>query len=334
MNEPRKSSHHFDDPPREHGPDGGLRRVGLELEMTGLPPERMAEAVVDIAGGRLERTSPFVTRIKDTEFGEFRIELDADILKSRGYQKHLSELGIDIGDGGVRENIESALSRIAGLVVPLELVCPPVAWPDLDQLDRIRQRLHHAGARGTSSSPFYAFGLHLNIEAARLDADYLLSILRAFVLRYEWLLEREGVDLSRRISPYVQPYPEQFVVHILQSDYAPAVDQLIDDFLYYTPTRNRPLDMLPLFAHIDHERVMASPVERELIKPRPAFHYRLPNCQIDQPEWSLAVAWNRWVRIEHLAEDHSRLDQLGRKRLAEATNLKRWLLDRFSRLWS
>ena len=40
-----------------------------------------------------------------------------------------------------------------------------------------------------------------------------------------------------------------------------------------------------------------------LISPRPTYHYRLPDCRIDEPHWSLALEWNRWVRIEEIAGD-------------------------------
>lgn len=315
----------FETPPWAHRRDGEMRRIGLELEMTGIEPTAIAEAVTAIVGGQVERESAFFTRVVDTKLGEFGIELDAELLTDRRYQKHLSEFGIDIGEGEIRDNLERVIFRIAGLVVPLELVGPPVPWSELPTLDSIRSKLHEAGALGTESSAFYAFGMQLNVEAASLEADHLLAMLRAFVLQYEWLMDRSEPDLSRRISPYVQPYPEEFVIHLLQRDYEPDIETLIDDFLALTPTRNRPLDMLPLLAHIDKDRVMAAPVERDLIKPRPAFHYRLPNCRIDDADWSLAEAWNDWVEVERLASDPGRLERRAREHLLRSGGLRGWL---------
>jgi len=319
----------FDPPPRRDNANGETRRVGLELEMAGIRPEHIAKAVIAEIGGRAQAESAFLTRVHDTALGEFRIELDADVLKNRGYQKQLAELGIDIGEGKEREQIEHLLSRLAGLVVPMELVAPPVPWTQLDALDRIRQRLHQAGARGTHSSPLYAFGMQINIEAASLEVSYLLAVLRAFLLRYETLVEHEQVDLARRISPYIQPFPEEFIAHVLEPDYRPELTALIDDYLRLTPTRNRPLDLLPLFAHVDASRVMNAPVETALIKPRPAFHYRLPNCRIDEPGWSLAAGWNAWVRVEELAEDDRLRERRQRKRLSQSSRWRQGL----SRLW-
>lgn len=322
----------FAAPPWTKNAAGEVRRVGLELEMAGVDAGAMAEAVIAEVGGRVERVSAFYSRVVDTELGEFGIELDAELFKERGYQKQLQSMGIDIGDGERREQIEDVISRVAGLVVPLELVGPPVAWTELERLDGIRQRLHEAGAKGTHSSPFYAFGMQINIEAASLKADHLLAMIQAFLLRYGWLKERVEVDLARRISPYVQPYPEDYVVHVLRPDYRPDIETLIDDFLKFTPTRNRPLDLLPLFAHIDSDRVMAAPVERSLIKPRPTFHYRLPNCLIDEPDWSLAGAWNDWVEIERLAADARELAKARKHHLAQASGLKRWLAETWRKL--
>jgi len=314
----------FAEPPWTRNHEEKTRNVGIELEMANITPEAVAEAVTASVGGQVERDSAFLTRVVDTEFGDFGIELDADLLTSRKYQEHLSGLGIDLGEGATRDQIESFISRVAGLVVPLELVGPPIPWTELGKLDAIRRRLHEAGAKGTHGSPLYAFGLQLNIEAASLEADHLLAVLRAFLLKYDWLLDRLQVDLARRISPYVQSYPEDYVAHVLAADYRPSLERLINDFLEFTPTRNRPLDLLPLFAHIDEDRVMAAPVERELIKPRPAFHYRLPNCLVDEPDWTLAIPWNDWVEVERLAADPEALERARADRLKDSDTLKRW----------
>ncbi|MFP4208191.1 MAG: amidoligase family protein [Wenzhouxiangella sp.] len=325
MSPPQKSQPRFQPLPQKTTAGGKPRRVGLELEVAEIHPQAMAEAVTAVLGGTIAHENAFLTRIRGTEFGDFSIELDASLLRDRRYQQALADIGIDLGDGEARNNIEELMSRIAGLVVPRELVAPPVPWTDLARLDEIRRRLHEAGAKGTHSSPFYAFGLQLNIEAASLEADDLLAMLRAFLLKYDWLLERSDVDLARRISPYVQSYPEDYVAHVLEPDYQPDLTSFIDDFLRYTPTRNRPLDLLPLLAHIDKDRVMAAPVERELIKPRPAFHYRLPNCLIDEPDWDLSVPWNDWVAVERLAADPDALQKQCAQRLESSSGIKRWL---------
>lgn len=309
--------------------DGEPRRIGVELEMAGIDAPAMAEAVMQEIGGRFDPDSAFSGRVLDTEFGEFRIELDAEILTSRRYLDSLRGLGIELEPGELRDNLEAALSRLAGLVVPHELVCPPVPLEALPRIDAIRARLNTAGAKGTHSSALYAFGLQFNIEIHDDGAPALLSILRAFLLRVESIIEDEDIDFSRKLTPYVHPFPEDFVAFILDPDYAPDLGGLIDDYLRFTPTRNRPLDALPLFAWLDADRVEAAPVEHSLIKPRPAWHYRLPNCRIDDPDWSLAGPWAQWAEVERLAGRPHALLRAARHRLNRSSALKRW----WARAW-
>jgi hypothetical protein len=50
-----------------------------------------------------------------------------------------------------------------------------------------------------------------------------------------------------------------------------------------------------------------SVVQSALVKARPTFHYRLPNCDIDNPAWGIYLSWNRWCQVEELAADSDRL---------------------------
>jgi len=88
---------------------------------------------------------------------------------------------------------------------------------------------------------------------------------------------------------------------VLAPGYAPDLDGLVDDYLKYNPTRNRGLDLLPILAMHDLEKVKAISEEPELVRARPAYHYRLPNSMIEDRSWSLAAEWNRWVLVERLA---------------------------------
>jgi len=65
-------------------------------------------------------------------------------------------------------------------------------------------------------------------------------------------------------------------------------------------------DFLPLFLHLDDKRVRAV-VEDPRVKPRPALHYRLPNCVIDRPGWGVGRVWADWLQMEHLAVESARL---------------------------
>jgi hypothetical protein len=288
-------------------PEGRERRVGVEMEMAGLPLADLAAAVLKVFGGRIAEKGAFVIRIEETRHGSFQVELDADILKSHEYRPYLDKLGITMEDAADKARLDDLLARLAGSVVPHEIVAPPIPLSELEQMDELRLELYRAGAKGTRAALVYAFGAQFNVEAARLDAEALRDILKAYVLLHDRLVERGTVDIARKLSPFVRPFPGSYARLILAEGYGPELKTLIGDYLRHNPTRNRPLDMLPLFAHLDYDQVMSAPVETHLVKARPAFHYRLPNCQIDEPGWSLSLPWSDWLMIEKLADDKERL---------------------------
>ncbi|WP_018865491.1 MULTISPECIES: amidoligase family protein [unclassified Thioalkalivibrio] len=327
-----RMSEPFHELPWPANPEGAPRRIGVEIEMAGVSLETMAETVKDEFGGHIESDSAFVFHVRDTDVGDFQLELDARVLKDRGYREHLARLGIELDDSD-EAALERWLADAAGRLVPHEIVAPPIATADLPRLDRVRAALQQAGALGTERSFLYAFGLQINIEVHRTDAEWLLAILRSFLLMVEVLTAAGAIDLARRLSPYIRSFPGPFVRYVLDPDFRPDRAGLIDAYLAHNPTRNRPLDLLPLFAHLDSDRIDAAPVEHELIKPRPAFHYRLPNCEIDDPDWSLARPFNGWVEVERLAADPERLERLSREYLERPGQaLGRWADDWSQRL--
>ncbi|MBN7795998.1 amidoligase family protein [Parahaliea mediterranea] len=293
-------------PPRTRTSAGGMRRVGVEIEFAGLAIERIAELVVAELGGRAHVISPYEQQVAGTVLGDIGLELDYSYLKRLGRERDPTAEVNELDQLG-----ESLLKLLAEQVVPYEIVTAPIAMSGLWRLGELLTRLRLAGARGTNHAPIYAFGLHLNHEMPDLSAATILAYLRAFLCLYEWLLERSHVNLSRRLTPYIDPFPRDYVKRVIAEDYAPDLAGLIDDYLRYNPTRNRALDLLPLFSHIDPERVRAV-VDDDRVKARPALHYRLPNCQVDEPNWSLARPWRDWLQVEVLACDPSRLERIRR----------------------
>ncbi|MCB1749761.1 MAG: amidoligase family protein [Gammaproteobacteria bacterium] len=287
---------------------GEERRVGVEIEFAGIEVEQAVTSVCAVFGGDVHYDSRFVARVADTRYGEFRVELDAHFLHDDGYRSVLSRLGVDLAAFDLERPLEELLAGIAAILVPLEICMPPIPMRDLSLVEKVVSALRGYGAQGTSSAFRYAFGMQFNIEAASLEAADILAVLRAYLVHARDTRPRAAIDLTRRLSPFVRPFDDAFVAHFLAPDYVPDRTTLIDDYLRLNPSRNRPLDLLPLFAFLDEDRVMSGAAEPHLVKPRPAWHYRLPDCHVDRPEWRAADAWAGWVDIEALAEDRARLD--------------------------
>jgi hypothetical protein len=278
--------------------EGRPRKVGFELEFTGLDLEQTTAIVERVFSSRHSSKSQADAVVEVAELGTFTIELDWHYLKQKATQKK------DQAPHGWLD----LLSQAATLLVPMEVVCPPIAMTQLAVLDPLLEELRQAGAMGTEDSVIAAYGVHINAEVPRLDAATLDNFLRAFSLLQWWLVDAHQVDVARRISPYVDLYPENYL-KLLFSRHQPDLDTLLQDYLRHNATRNRALDLLPLLAQVAAGQVQRA-VPDTKIKARPAFHYRLPNCQIDKPDWSLADAWNTWWVVEELARRPDDLDDL------------------------
>lgn len=300
---------------------GEIRRVGFEIEFAGIDPDKGAEIIHDIAGGEIIRTSPFSIEIRHTRYGTFVFEVDAAFLKEERYKEYADKLGINIDELDNSESLEKLLRDVAVTVVPCEIVMPPVPMDEIDIVNDLVETLRTKKARGTKKSLLYAFGLHINIEAARKDALYLLNHIRAFSLLYDWICEKSDVDLTRRITPYINRYPDDYIRLIMNDEYRPDIDSLITDYLSMVSSRNHALDMLPLFASLSEDIVMQKAEEPDLIKPRPAFHYRLANSRIDETTWSIADEWKYWLIIEKLAMNRDKLRSLMQEYAAHRNRL-------------
>ena len=282
-----------------------MRRVGVELEMGGLDIARISALVADCLGGTVRVMSNYEHAVDGDPAGDWRVELDFAFLQALGRR----ELNSDAPFVEVQQLLEHWLHRGAEQVVPMEVVSPPLPLNELVKVDRLIVALRSAGARGTTDNLMYAFGLHLNPELPALDATSIRHYMQAFVCLYDWLLARSRVDLMRRMTAFAEAFDQDYVRKLVAADYQPDLPALIDDYLLHNPSRNRALDMLPLFTHLDPQRVKVQ-VQDKLIKPRPTLHYRLPNCEIDQPGWGLRGAWSDWLMVERLVAAPSELAEL------------------------
>lgn len=268
---------------------GETRRVGFELEFSGIDLPTASQAVALALNGEVQKETSAEHTVTVDSLGDFNIEIDWDFLKRKA--KDSAETDAD--------DWVDSLSKVAPVLVPVEVVCPPIAVDQLNCLEPMVTALRDAGAQGTEESLFAAYGVHINPEIPSLEAEVVHRYLKAFALLQWWLVDAHEVDPTRRLTVYINPWPEAYLIDVLTTK-SPDINQLIDAYLKHNPTRNRALDMLPLFAEIDSDRVQ-SVVNDPRVNPRPTFHYRLPNCQIERDDWSLASSWSLWCVVEALA---------------------------------
>jgi hypothetical protein len=294
-------------PPTTYTREGKPRRVGIELEFAGLDVPEAADLVQRLFGGKIEEQSRFRAEVKGTPLGDFRVEIDSNLLKKDKHRELLEKVG---AKHQTVESVEGAIEAIAKRFIPTEIATPPLPMDALDEADRLREALCLENALGTRASVLYAFGLHLNPELPDLEVGTFLDLTRAFFLLYDWLVGASKIDLSRRIAPFIEAFPDEYCELVLDLRYTPNMKRFMRDYFAMNPTRNRPLDLAPALAVVDKDYVLAHVKEHDQVKARPALHYRLPNCCVDDPSWTIAEEWNRWVEIERLAADPRRIEAL------------------------
>lgn len=301
-----------------HSTDEGAKRlVGFEIEYAGVPLKKAAEIVRTLYGGDIQQHSKAEWTVEDTRFGTFRLEIDAAPVKKfvsdNAERATALEDGREAIDDLYRKTLDAAddiVTAISEKVAPLEIIAPPVPIDDIDALEELRQALFYENAKGTRSSLHHAFGVHINPDAISLKASSLLAHMRAFTLLFPLLKEAHDVDFSRRIAPFIEPYSDDYAALILNEGYEPDIEALIRDYHKHNPSRNRALDMLPVFTHLEEGLVRSLYGEEEKINARPTYHYRLPNCDLSRGDWTLTQEWHRWCVLEDLACDQDKLFRL------------------------
>jgi hypothetical protein len=272
--------------------DGKDRRVGVEVEFAGLTEAAAAEIIQNAWGGSIAAETPHDITVRNTALGDVKIELDVHLREKAG------------------SFIADKLLNWSRAVVPVEIVTQPLTPEQLERIDPLIDTLVAAGAEGTQGGIFYGFGLHLNPEVASEDIAGVLPVVRAYALLEDWLRASDPIDPSRRLLPFVDPWPRSLMDLLAKEGADWRLDDLLRNYAELSPTRNRGLDLLPLLEHLRPEALHAAMPEDSLKGGRPAFHYRLPEARLGAKGWSVAYEWNRWVLIERVAADTALLDKL------------------------
>lgn len=305
---------------------GEIRKVGVELEFHGLSPKEAAQVVSKTLSGNIKEKTLDDVEV-ETHSGTYRFETDARFLKklSKASVDNIKEETVDY-EGSFRD----VISGLSKEFVPTELVSPPLNFNSLDEVNKIQKALVAAGAAGTSESVRFAFGAQLNPEIRSQDPSEVLKTIKAFAILSVWLKNQIQMDLTRVLTSFAGDFPKDYILHVFSKEGVESFDELIDDYLRFNPTRNRSLDMLPLFAFVDEERVRKKVPDQKINK-RPTYHYRLPNSQLSLESWSIVVEWKRWLIVEKLVDSDEELFSKISLRYLDFVNSKisekDWLVD-------
>lgn len=276
--------------PRSETRAGQARRCGIEIEFSGIDEATTAGIVSRTLGGRILQQQPHLYSVEDTGIGTVCVELDTRYAKP--------------GNQFVPEGILDA----ARVIVPVEIITPPLKPDAMNDVIELTQALRDTGAKGTSDSLFAGFGIHFNPEITGYDDPFLIRTIIAYGLLETWLREWRPLDVSRRILPFVDPWPIHFIDALVL---APDLDLGgVRDLVHsHLNGRNYGLDLLPILHAYDPD-TFATLFGADSSGARPAFHFRLPDCRLDEPDWSITHEWDRWWLVEALAAGSPRFDAL------------------------
>jgi len=276
--------------PRPLNAKGDARLTGVEIELGGLDEAECARLCARHLGGTARQVDEAIWQVEGGALGPLKVYLDTAL-------RHAEKTALR----------DAALS-LGREVIPVEIVTEPLERDGLLALDALREALRRAGAVGSGGGLFFGFGVHLNVEIASADADGVVAPLLAYALIEDWLREANPIDQTRRVLPFTALYPRALVRRLVGLGPEADLRHVIDAYAQEAPSRNYGLDMLPIFAWLDAPRI--APVLGGATSARPAFHFRLPDCRIDDPGWSLDREWRRWRNVERVAADAGALAAL------------------------
>ncbi|MBV2358381.1 amidoligase family protein [Thalassococcus sp. CAU 1522] len=280
--------------------DGQPRRNGVEIELSGLAETEVVQIVETCLGGRAEQREQHRWSVEDTRIGTVVVELDTRFAK--GDPSQIAELALDA----------------AKSVVPVEIITEPLGPEAFEQVPKLMDALNEAGAKGTSDGVLLGFGIHFNPEIAGFDHPHTARTIVAYGLLESWMRDAQPVDPSRRLLPFIQPWPENLADALARAPDA-SLSTLRDHYARHVSDRNFGLDLLPLFRAFDPDAFDRAFGDVDSAS-RPAFHFRLPDCRVGEGDWSIADEWDRWVLVERLAANGELLHRLAEARRTSADN--------------
>ncbi len=203
------------------------KRVGVEIELTGLTQGRVAAILQETLGGQIEEEKiPY--NYKDYQ-GLPRVYIKTDLVIKKA---RIPLLRIKLEDNC---RTDEELSDIVCPPKVIEVVTSPLTWPQVYVLQRALDRLKLNGASGTTAEQ--AVSLQVNVEMGtgqidKIDTEKVLKILR------NYLQEENHREIEQRLQvpdirkAYVGRPTPGFLKRLFSADYHPTRHQLYMDSMY------------------------------------------------------------------------------------------------------
>jgi len=217
-------------------------RLGIEIEFKGLGAYDAAEKIRSILGGEIRRKEERIkTSIRSYDSSGHPVYNEVILHEFEVVDSSIGNVLLkpetnQIDDVSGSENLEhSNHSATSNKNVVVELVTPPIRYPDVQKLDRALEEINKSGARGTDAETAVSTQVNLEMFEGKRDKVHvpdILNILRAY-LRPEHSEQIEAhLDVPDIRKPYISEYSPGFMKKLLDPKYLPTERELYDDFVY------------------------------------------------------------------------------------------------------
>ena len=197
-----------------------FKRVGLEVEFSGLEMDEVLDILQDELGGKLEKVE---------EKGTYYYKLKHSKL-SRSAEAEKVWIHFE----GNETNPDASIKDVSKIKT-IEVTSSPIDWDGVKIFESAIKKLEQAGAIGTTIDN--AVSIQVNIEMAtaknpHVDVNQLLALLRNYYRPEHYSMIESEIPLPEVRAAYVGTYSDGMMKKILDPQYRPTLAEFYHDFFY------------------------------------------------------------------------------------------------------
>ena len=110
--------------------DGSPRQVGVEFELQGITVDQLADLTASTLGGDVKTISDAEYKIRVPDHGDYIVEVDYALLKQLTKQQQEAD---SEDQSAIDALAVDALSAVSSVIVPCEVVTPPLPMEGMPQ---------------------------------------------------------------------------------------------------------------------------------------------------------------------------------------------------------
>jgi len=203
-------------------------RVGLEVELTGVSQEKIAQELHKVIGGKIESRDD-IYKYTEPETG-----LEKEV-KTKVWKIKKSKIGkvlIVVEDNGTGMEDLKTTTMDSNVI---EIITEPIKYSEAKMFQKGLDLVVKAGAIGTNSENPISIQANIDVvdeKNPKLSSKYLLDLMRNYYSQENFSSIQNEIPLVADRDRYVGGYSSEFMKRLLDPSYNPDMRTLYDDFFY------------------------------------------------------------------------------------------------------